>query len=189
MRARDNPFSVERIERLEYRLQPGASWESLLNRLAGMQYRAAVVGDHGSGKTTFLRHLRDRLAEAGHRVHPLFLNQDSGTGAHRQAIESAAQADQASIVLLDGADHLSRFSWWRMNRIARRCRGFIITSHQVGLLPTLLECRPSVGLLRELIVELAGSDGQAGSLYERHQANLREALREMYDLYALNPEP
>jgi len=64
MRARDNPFSTDRVLRVRYRPQ-GVTWDALLERLEALGWRAAIVGPEGSGKTTLLEDLRPRLAERG----------------------------------------------------------------------------------------------------------------------------
>ncbi|MCU0915380.1 MAG: hypothetical protein MUC88_12565, partial [Planctomycetes bacterium] len=57
-----------------------------------------------------------------------------------------------------------------------------------GLLPTLLECSTSPALLETIVDELQPHPvtpvRSLNDLYERHQGNLRECLRELYDLYA-----
>jgi ABC-type lipoprotein export system ATPase subunit len=56
LRAKDNPFAVDRIGQIRY--EPAAeSWENLLVRLAAMDYRGAIVGPCGSGKTTLCEDL------------------------------------------------------------------------------------------------------------------------------------
>lgn len=62
----------------------------------------------------------------------------------------------------------------------------IISSHQPGLLPTLVDCQTSPALLRELIHRLDPCcNVDATALYSRHNGNLRNAFRELYDLYAI----
>jgi len=67
MKARDNPFSSDRILGIRYRLQD-LTWEQLWLRLADMDYRGALVGPQGSGKTTLLEDLASALGERGFRT-------------------------------------------------------------------------------------------------------------------------
>jgi hypothetical protein len=53
VKARDNPFAVERVLGIHYRPQDG-TWDDLLARLTALDYRAAIVGGHGTGKSTLL---------------------------------------------------------------------------------------------------------------------------------------
>jgi len=84
---------------------------------------------------------------------------------------------------------LSWLAWRRFLSQSRNSAGLIITTHQPCRLPVLLTCETSVQLLREIIHELAGEmptvrESFVDDLYERHQGNLRDALREMYDCFA-----
>ena len=64
----------------------------------------------------------------------------------------------------------------------------IVTTHGHGRLPTLIECTTSVGLLqrimRSLAPDAAATAPPAAELFIRHHGNIREALRELYDVYA-----
>ena len=67
MSAHLNPFRVERIHALSF--EPvGATWPELMQRLEQARFRAAIVGPHGTGKTTLLNELGRRLADSGFRV-------------------------------------------------------------------------------------------------------------------------
>jgi hypothetical protein len=68
MRARDNPFSADRVLAVRYRPQ-GTTWDALMARLAALGWRAAIVGPKGSGKTTLLEDLAPRLRERGFETH------------------------------------------------------------------------------------------------------------------------
>ena len=62
MRACENPFRVQRLAGLAYRLE-GTTWEALLARWDALGRRAALVGPEGRGKSTLLAELGERLAE------------------------------------------------------------------------------------------------------------------------------
>jgi hypothetical protein len=93
------------------------------------------------------------------------------------------------IVLLDGAELLGWFAWREFVWRTRRAGGLVATLHWPGRLPTLAECRPDASRLCEIVRELTGepegfSAEDAAVLLARHDGNLREALREMYDRQA-----
>jgi len=52
MRARDNPFAVQRVLEVRYRLS-GLTWEELLERLAAFRFRAALVGARSRRETIY----------------------------------------------------------------------------------------------------------------------------------------
>jgi hypothetical protein len=182
MKARDNPFATDRVLRVRYRPQ-GWTWEQLLERLAAMNYRGAIVGPEGRGKTTLLEDLGERLAARGFGVRHLRLTRERPAFSGpflRQFLRGLSDRD---VILFDGAEQTGRLAWWRFLRRSRAARGLVITSHRPRLLPTLVECETSVPLLRGIVQDL--HPGQGGltvdELFDRHRGNVREALRELYD--------
>ena len=186
MRARDNPFAVQRILEIRYRL-PGIAWEDLLGRLATLRFRAALVGPHGRGKTTLLEDLGNRLGGQGFRIRTVTLHEDDRRLSASQRRALFHNLTPADVLLLDGAEQLSRLAWLEARTRTRAAGGLIVTSHRPGLLPTLLDCETSPGLLAGIVRDLLGEDCdgiEPEILFARHGGNLREALREMYDVYA-----
>jgi len=178
VRARDNPFSSDRVEGLRYRLPEGLSWDQLLERLASLRWRAALVGPHGRGKTTLLEELAPRVTARGFRVRTVTLRQEE----RRSDWKLLRSLGPDDILFLDGAELLGRLAW---TAVKLRCRRLVITSHRPGLLPTLLECDTSPELLadlvRELAGELTGEEPEVRELFARHDGNLRAVFWEMYD--------
>ncbi|MFL6203121.1 MAG: hypothetical protein ACJ76J_28465 [Thermoanaerobaculia bacterium] len=177
MRARDNPFASDRVEKLRYRLPEGLTWDELLERLAALRFRAALVGAHGRGKTTLLEELAPRLTARGFRVRTVTLRQDERRVAWKRFRGLGAD----DVLFLDGAELLGRLAWLRVRLSCRRAGGLIVTSHRPGLLPTLLECDTTPELLAGLVRELTGEELETGELFIRHGGNLRLAFWEMYD--------
>lgn len=193
MRARDNPFSTDRVLRLRYRPQ-GTTWEQLLSRLEALRYRAAIVGPQGSGKTTLLEDLEPHLRSRG--LEPRMLQLHGGQRRFKPAELHAACAGMGpqSVILLDGADHLSWLSWLAFRFRCRQAGGLLVTSHRSGLLPTLVDCTTSLNLLDALVRELIANRVDAlpvalDDLFHRHRGNLRDAIRTLYDLFADMPGP
>ena len=188
MKARENPFAVDRLHAVGYR-SPDTSIDELLRRLDEMNYRAAIVGPEGSGKTTLLETLQEALVRQGLHTWAFFVNDTAPlTGPRCRYLLSELGRDD--ILLLDGADAVRRSSWLLLRRrTANHAAGLIITSHRPGLLPTLVKCATSPALLREIVRELeppghAVPTNLLDELYAHHQGNLRDCLRELYDLFA-----
>ncbi len=188
MKARDNPFAMERIAAIRYR-PLGTTFDQLLTRLHELNYRAAITGPEGSGKTTLLEDLGQIFRAKGTRTTFVFVIDTSSfdSPACRRLL---ADLTRDQIVLLDGADLIRRSDWSLLKRhTITHAYGLLITSHRRGLLPTLIECATSPALLREIVAKLQPRGRPLtteflNNLYERHHGNLRACLRELYDLYA-----
>jgi len=185
VRPRDNPFAVQRVLEVRYRLPAGVTWEGLLDRFAALSWRGAIVGPHGHGKTTLLEDLAPRLEARGFRVRTISLRQ-----AHprldredRAVLRSLGPQD---VLFLDGAEQLGRLFWMELRLRTRRVGGLVITAHRPGLLPTLFECETSPELLTGIVAELLDGGEEPGveNLHARHRGNVRDALRELYDRWA-----
>jgi energy-coupling factor transporter ATP-binding protein EcfA2 len=177
---------VHRVLAIRYCL-PGITWEDLLARLAGLGFRAALVGPNGSGKTTLLEDLAVRLEARGFRLRSVTLHEGDRRLAFDQERSLLADLTPRDCLLVDGAEQLAPREWKRIEHASRAGGGLVVTSHRAGLLPTLLQCETTPELLGEIIRMLAGEESRAPSpaeLYARHRGNLREALRDLYDLWA-----
>jgi len=182
-RPADNPFASRRIDRLEYRFQ-GIDVQSIAERLRLTGGRGSVIGPHGSGKTTLLEQLAERLDGR-----PVWVRLNAQTPRPLASTVSKLPRPitKEHAVLIDGAEQLGPWSWWRLRQRTRNARTIIITSHSPGRLPTLHECTTSPELLAELVGELAPK--MAGStdldeLFRRHNGNIRLCFRELYDVLA-----
>lgn len=177
MRAADNPFAVHRVLQVRYRLDD-AGWSALLERLARADWRGAIVGPHGSGKTTLLEDLAERLGARGYAVRWLQFNAETPARLPR------ARWGGNDFVLCDGAEQLGAFDAMRLRWRTRRAAGLVVTAHDDRWQPVLHRCTTSPDLLRQLVSALGEtiSPSDCERLHARHGGNVREALREMYDL-------
>ena len=189
VRARDNPFATHRVLRVRYRLQD-TTWLALDARLRELNFRAAIVGPEGAGKTTLLEDLQQRFELAGQPTQGFVLRRGERNFSADVLRHVFPHLADDTIILLDGAEQLSRLAWWSFRRRTRHCRGLVITSHRAGLLPTLLLCRTTPELFAEILHELLGPHAAATlhaasrTLFQQQHGNLRDALRELYDLTA-----
>jgi len=184
-RPADNPFASHRVEGLAYRFD-GFSLEALCRRLDELGGRAAIVGPEGSGKTTLLQGLAPGLSGTTIWVR-------LGASCHRPWHTARAQLPspvaEKHTVLIDGAEQLGPLGWRRFLFAIRSAGRLVATLHRPGLLPTLIECRPSCDLLRDLVKELAPTQApqlasELDDLFRRHDGNIRLCLRDLYDLFA-----
>jgi hypothetical protein len=196
MRACDNPFRVQRLAGLAYRLE-GTTWEALLARWDALGRRAALVGPEGRGKSTLLAELGERLVERnGVRLRAVTLRRGERRLANAERARLVDGLEARDLLLVDGAQELAAGEWWRLREASRAAGGLLVTSHRAGLLPTLHECRTTPELLGDLLGELLQEQPRdeaiakvaaAGTLFARHRGNLRDALLAAYDACAAQP--
>lgn len=184
----NNPFNSRRISTIRYRFESG-NWSELVLRLKSINYRGAIIGPHGSGKTTLLEELCHVLAGEGIRCCYIGINNETSRLSKQQWRKLQRAAKLREVILFDGADILSRYSFTWLKWISRKAGGLIVTAHKTGFLPTVFECHPSKALFSKLVAELArdsknGFDLDLGAIYQHHNLNMREAFRALYDNYA-----
>jgi hypothetical protein len=188
VKARDNPFRVSRVLQARYRFLD-TTWPEFMARLARMKYRGALVGPMGSGKTTLLEDLEPRLAEQGFACQWLRLSDRAKGLSARELAEFLRRADGRSIVLVDGAECLDGALRRQLTLNSASAAGLVVTAHRPGLLPTVLECHTTPGLLEQVVKEVMGPGWIPGGvslsdLFHRHQGNIRAVLMALYDLFA-----
>ena len=182
-RPADNPFASRRIDRLVY-LFRGSGIESVIDRLEQNGGRGAVIGPHGSGKTTLLEALADRLDGCPVR---LGLNAETSRPLGFAIAALPESVGPEHTVLIDGAEQLGRWAWWRLARRVKNAGIVVIASHAPGRFSTIHECLTSPQLLAELVNELAPEmveETDLDGLFRRHHGNIRLCFRELYDLWA-----
>jgi len=180
-RPADNPFAGRRVESLAYR-SPDLSWRRLEDRFDSLGRRCAIVGPKGSGKTTLLEAIADRL---NRRVAMVRIpgSCDNPWRAVRDQLPRPVADGHA--VLVDGCEQLGAIGWRRLRHETRHAGALIVTLHNPGRLPTLVECRTDPQLLRDLVHALAPDlDTDLDELFHRHKGNLRLCFRGLYDAYA-----
>jgi hypothetical protein len=200
MRVRENPFASRFVRpgALPF-LSPdggaGQDVDRIIGRLASFAWRGAIVGPHGSGKSTLIAELSAELYRREFDVQQVGAGNSLGSTLQLPTPHPATA--RKSILLVDGFDGLSP---WRRWLVRRRCRrgggGLIVTGHAQGLcnlsylgLPMLVQTFTNAKLAERIVASLAGAtyaavvhDKVCESL-ARHGGNLREVLFDLYDLY------
>lgn len=187
-----NPFSTRfttpgRLPPLDHRGEE-VDPAKLLHRLDRHGSRAAIRGPHGSGKSTLLVALADQLRVRDRLGGIVRL----GGGFRRDLLAVArglAACDRGRVLCVD--------SWERLGMVAAAVactvawisgRGLLVTSHGIGVLPTLVSCSTSPRLLARIMERLPDRFGLVGEIdveqaFDEANGNIREALFLLYDRF------
>jgi len=185
MKPRLNPFATHRIDNLKYQFVT-KNWDAILVDLEQLLYRAAIVGPHGFGKTTFLNELGEILFLKGFSIYPIFINLKNRRLSLAQLKKMVLKINTQTIILFDGADLLDAWYWHILNVLFfKKAKGIVITAHHPTRLPTLFHCQTNIEILDHIIEELNETNDKSffplsHTLFKKHQGNIREVLRDLY---------
>lgn len=184
MNASENPFASARVEKLPFRFRPGDSWEQFFKRLEDQRYCGAIVGPHGSGKSTMLEALIPHLKERGFEPVVVRLTAESSMRDKERLPDIFRRLVKPQFILLDGAEQLSTRHWLPARSAASNAAGFVVSVYRVSRLPVVMHIETHVPLFKELVEELTGGSipyEECASLMARHHGNVREAFRELHE--------
>lgn len=194
-----NPFSAKYFQpgAIAYRF-PNADAEHELLRciLEDRLPRMAIVGPHGSGKSTLVAHLLASPALQERYPAPSHWRLSSSTARLARIRAAWAAPVRQNLVVIDGFEQFPRWQQRMLQSLAafRRSR-LLVTSHSpVAGFPTLWMTTVDPLTEQYVIEHLLGdrSPGLAPSLLaspewlasrKTHGMNLRESLFDMYDWY------
>jgi len=193
LRPEPNPFSTRFVRpgAIAYRRVDHGTLDELavdfFGRCGGW---AAIIGPHGTGKSTLIASLKEKLAERSQ----VFAHRFSTTDRKfRELWMEAKHWTQGNVIVVDGYEQMSIYSRWRLGILARRRKTcLLITAHQEYralntlwrtsvdeeqakvIRNVLLSNRPD--LLQSHDLEIAWRAAR-----QSHPTDLRETLMSMYD--------
>ncbi len=185
-----NPFSTRFVRpgALPFRFPPGMTVIDLIGRLRCQGWWGQIIGPHGSGKSTLLRTLEPELLAAGRTIQ--WFEFHTGYQRRLPARKRNADADDRSLVVIDGYEQLSWFERFRWQRACRRQHwGLLVTAHQDCRLPHLLSTQTTIPLAEQLVRQLlppndrfAIQDDVVADAFHACSGNLRETWFRLYDV-------
>jgi len=150
--------------------------------------RVAIVGPHGTGKSTLLAALADTLAADRRPAEVVRLRRRKDALLLLGAVGRGA-AD--ATLLVDGWERLGRPMTLIITAIARlRGRRMVVTTHRANGMPVAVRTAGTLRLLTAIVARLPDHDAlitgdDLSDAFARHGENLRDALGDLYDRYEL----
>ena len=184
-----NPFVTRRIRPgvIPFQFPPGLDAAELVQRLAQLNWRAAIRGPHGSGKSTLLAALVPELERRGRRILSFALH--DGQRRLPGELLAAFSSDPNTVVVMDGYEQLSRWSRWRLDRLCKRSHsGLLVTTHEATRLAELFRTKTDLELAKRVVgyllrnVDGLISAADIARAFELNCGDLRETLFSLYDL-------
>lgn len=147
---------------------------------------AAIVGPHGTGKSTLLRAVERELAAAGQSAGIVQLRH---RGDLLTVLAMLLRADRGCVLGVDGWERSGPVAAAAIRGLAG-ARGvrLLVTTHRPAWMPTIASTAASLPLLEALVARLPDHGGliAADDLTEtlaRHAGNLRDVLADLYDRF------
>lgn len=189
----ENPFSSRFVRpgAVPFLFPPGESVAAIVARFAAADRRGAIVGPHGSGKSTLVEALLPQLRNEQGEVRVFGLH--DGQRTLPSGFDAGLQS--GDVLVIDGYEQLGWLGRAALRRVVRRRRcGLLVTAHRpVGGMSTLFHACPTPAATVVLVERLtAASPGGAVTaadvvrLFAERGGNVREVLFGLYDLYESN---
>ena len=172
------PVPFERIEKLAY-IAYEYNLQEVATRLKRHNYRGAICGPAGSGKSVMLQALGDELMDHGLTPLPLILNPDRTSALPQDWRRKIRNARHTDALLLDGYDLLPLWARVWVSLASMRAGAVIVTSQKQMRFKTLAHLKPTVTLLRQLVDKLqsnASDTVDCDAIFKSCGGNLRAAL-------------
>lgn len=184
-----NPFATRFIRpgALDFILPENTSVNRLLVQFHDHQCLGQIMGDHGTGKSTLLAKLVERLIDRGSTVCRIHDPERARMHLLKQLV---LYRGRRGVVVIDGFERLSRLARFFFVRLARGMRtGLLVTCHRDCGLPTIWRTQMDLSLAEQIVARLIrdGSERRCLARYDlaarlaAHQGNLREVLFDLYD--------
>lgn len=185
----ENPFATRFTKpgALPFRFAPGESAEQIVEEFEAEDRRGAIVGPHGTGKSTLLAALLPLFVARGWRLRQYALH--DGESRLPRAFDGPFKP--TDVLVIDGFEQLG---WWGRRELWRNVTsaeaGLLVTAHdEVHGLPKLYETDSSPEQAIELVRQLSPAatkripPDEIRKQFAAVDGNVRELFFKLYDLY------
>jgi hypothetical protein len=190
MQTLTNPFATRwtRPGVIPFQFPKGISVETLLRQFEANELCGAIVGPHGTGKSSLVSRFIAAYEASGRSI----LHARLHDGQRRLPLSSADynRLGHGGVLVIDGYEQLG---WWHRRRVralSRRHRiGLLVTAHHECAFPVLYRTAGDLATVRWLIEnclpphedQITASDIEHA--FWRHGGNVREVFFELYDVF------
>jgi GTPase SAR1 family protein len=191
MRAQENPFRSTEID-----TKPTSfaryDLDYYLKKLKELQCKAAILGEHGVGKSTLLCSLFRRLKDEGQQV--VFLRacgqEEPGHLSdyyNHLCLVRAVILNRQAIIFLDGIDSMPFLLKEFVVSLSPYLKGLVVTSHRAERLSTLTVVTACPKFLARRIAELVNAPALdlstlVSDLLNKHNNNYRSVFFALYQI-------
>ncbi len=187
-----NPFSTRWVKpgAMPYLFPKGADIAKVVERLRQNEWRGAIIGPHGSGKSTLIAALMDELARRSISVRHVALHADE-----RKPPSDLLVKFESRLLIIDGFEQLS---WWTRKQMVSAMRkthgGLVIVAHNEratcgihAVFRTVSDLQTLQNIIENYLPPEANwiQSEELSMAFYAHQGNLRNALFALYDLFEM----
>ncbi|MDA7979003.1 MAG: ATP/GTP-binding protein [Pirellulales bacterium] len=169
----------------------------LMAKLSKNKWLGAIVGPHGSGKSTLVAAFRNHLEAAGKQICVIELHngQRKLPWSDLRTFVKASDIEECDgrVLFIDGYEQLSVWQQARLRRYSKRTDlGFVVTAHTPpAKIPTLIYTETPSDVVKAVLRQLLTNEPElltrcvalSAELIKRYSGNLREVLFALYDAY------
>ncbi|QDU77047.1 hypothetical protein Pan97_41070 [Bremerella volcania] len=186
---RRNPFSTRftRPGEIPFVFPAGHSLESVIAAIEQPGAQGAIVGPHGSGKSSLLETLSQHWSKLG-----LIEQRVRLTASRKHEVIPLGDLDSDSLLVIDGFEQLA---FWKQRWIRWRCQQkavrLLVTTHGDCGLPVILITQPDWPLALKLSSMLLASDvtpyeADLRAVWEEDPGDIRDYFFRLYHWCELN---